>query len=172
MIQIRNGCFETNSSSTHAIIIANEEPSFFGNIELSIGEFGWGYNVYNYDSDKASYLYTAACELYQKDVFDDIADMLAPYGVNCYSHKRAEFYTDPNYSYTYLNNGYIDHVEECKEFVDYVMSDPDHLVCFLFNDESYIVTGNDNCDDIDEQWFQRKIHKADSYEHKTFFKGN
>ena len=173
MIKIRRGCFETNSSSTHAIIITKEEPGFIcPDIDLSIGEFGWAFNVHDYDDEKASYLYTAACSLYGRDVYDEIQEMLAPYGVRCYSKRRAVFKSYSGIDGEYLDNGYIDHVEDCKTFVDYVMSDPEHLICFLFSEQSYIVTGNDNCDDIDAMWFKGKIHKADGYEHETFYKGN
>ena len=171
MFKIRQGCFETNSSSTHAIIVAAEkvEPLYFS-VKFDIGEFGWEHDVLDSPDEKASYLYTAACELSDHDVYDELVEKLAPYGVSCYSTNRAQFKEYEGHKY--LDNGYVDHSDECREFVDYMMADPERLVSFLFSDKSYVVTANDNCDDIDELWYEGKIHKADEYDHKIFYKGN
>lgn len=171
MINIRRNCFETNSSSTHAIIISSESVDPIFNVDLSIGEFGWEHRVINDIDEKASYLYTAACELYCEDVFNKIKDMLLPYEIGCFSSIKPEWGTFEDGS-KYLYNGYIDHVDETKDFVEYVLSSPEHLISFTFNDKSYIVSGNDNCDEMDYEWFTKKVQKADSYEHKTFYKGN
>lgn len=171
MIKIRKGCFETNSSSTHAIIISTEKTkSYPFDLMLNIGKFGWEMDVLSYPEEKASYFYTAACSVYMRDVYDEVAEMLAPYGIHCLSAERAEF--DVIYE-GYLSNGGIDHISDGGyEFVRYLMEDAEHLVNFLFNDKSYVVTGNDNCDDVDYEWFQKKIAKANGYDHVTFMKGN
>ena len=91
MIKVRRDCVETNSSSTHAMIIASEETEPFFDVKFNIDEFGWGFRVLTDIDEKASYLYTAACEVRGYDVFDEFADMLRPYGVRCFSHLRANF---------------------------------------------------------------------------------
>lgn len=60
MIQIRNGVFETNSSSTHSICISKKPVDADGcHVDFHFGEFGWE----NDDADVADYLYTAIYEL-------------------------------------------------------------------------------------------------------------
>ena len=92
MIKIRNKCFETNSSSTHALIVSNDDflnwkveddisklPIF--NLEESINMFTYGSqdcNVYEGTftdiKDKLRYLYTVLIQanLYTKDSNDNI----------------------------------------------------------------------------------------------------
>ena len=65
MKQVRNGVFETNSSSVHAISIdsSGREPSQFrlneqGKIEISFGSFGRESRTYYSQYNKLSYLMT------------------------------------------------------------------------------------------------------------------
>lgn len=68
MIRVRNGVWETNSSSCHSITIhkgdyvlnTKDFDSYITNGKLSIelGEFGWGYDESNDGYVKASYLLT------------------------------------------------------------------------------------------------------------------
>ena len=57
MKTIRKGIFETNSSSTHALVISNNDVM---NIESPLvfrfGEFGWEFEEYSCPEDRASYL--------------------------------------------------------------------------------------------------------------------
>ena len=53
-----------------------------------------------------------------------------------------------------------------------LMNDADLLINFIFNDKSFIVTGNDNCDEIDYDWMQEKINRANTYAHRIYYKGN
>ena len=173
MLQIRKGCFETNSSSTHAIIVSEEEeldtPWF--DVNFAIGNFGWEIDILHTIDDKASYLYTAACIIKQKDVFNDLKNILAPCGIECYSTERARFHkTDRGYEW--LDNGDIDHAE-LEDFVDYIFESPEHLIRYLFDDRSYVVTSNDNCDEYTYDWFNAECtNKPETYKHKTFYKGN
>jgi len=142
MIQVRQGVFETNSSSTHAIIIAREGTETFDQIDFRIGKFGWECDSYYYSVSKASYFYTLACDLYNRDVADEISELLSPYGITCTFSKRPLFN-----GYGYLDNGYVDHPENGEELVKDLLSDASLLIDFLFNDESYVETGNDNDDE-------------------------
>ena len=170
MIKIRRNVFETNSSSVHSIVVCNEalndnsRPFIF----FSLGEFGWSMDVLDDDWSRASYFYTAACALRRHDVKNEIIDLLAPLNIECvFNEENSPQYTDYN-GFRYLDNGSIDHVEECQEFVDTLMNDGKMLARFLLDDRSFVITGNDNCDDIDREWMEKKEERANTYAHTTF----
>lgn len=172
MIKIRNGCFETNSSSVHAMIVSKEKTNPINlTVSFNIGEFGWEEREYHDPSSKASYFYTAACAVKGYDVRDEIVYMLSPYGIKC-EFGIAEFKSYKssydNKTHTYLDNGYIDHDYDCAGFVNAMMNDPDMLVRFLFNDDSFVHTGNDNSE---MEWFD-DIRAMTYPPHDLFVKGN
>ena len=172
MKKIRRGMFETNSSSTHTIIITDERCEPGCAVDFRIGKFGWEGSVY-YDIDsKASYIYTLACALLGRDVYQDFCDMLSKYGVDCECSRPAEFVvgTYNGKQYTYLNNGYVDHDYEGRDLVDALFADKDRLIRFLFSDDSFVVTCNDNMDEDERKEWE---DSADvSYPHETYYKGN
>ena len=55
-------------------------------------------------------------------------------------------------------------MDELEEFVDAVCSDEDMLMNYLFSDNSYVATGNDNDDN-------EPVINVD-YPHKEFYKYN
>ncbi len=62
MKNIRNNVFETNSSSSHSIVISRSnkckdtiELNNDGCIVLTGGEFGWDWEMYHFAEDKANY---------------------------------------------------------------------------------------------------------------------
>mgnify|MGYP000857508042 CR=1 FL=1 len=58
-IQIRNGTFETNSSSTHSVTIKTDcAKKYLVDADIYPGEFGWGYEVLRTPSEKLSYILT------------------------------------------------------------------------------------------------------------------
>ena len=64
MRQIRNGVFETNSSSVHSICIQKDKNITLPNsIYFYTDEYGWEFDCVN----TASYLYTAILSTYDKD---------------------------------------------------------------------------------------------------------
>ena len=74
MIQIRQGVFETNSSSTHAISICK----YHSNVELpevvkfeSNQDFGWEFEKYTDIYSKANYLWLAICYMYNTPEDED-----------------------------------------------------------------------------------------------------
>ena len=80
MKQIRKSLFETNSSSTHSISIANPfDKECFANdlntfvnpddnyLHVEFGEFGWGYEKYNDCYTKLQYLLTLIAEINKRD---------------------------------------------------------------------------------------------------------
>ena len=155
MIQIRQGVFETNSSSTHAISICEFNP----NMKLpevvkfeSNQDFGWEFEDYTDVYSKANYLWLAICYKYnnlsQENELIHAKATLTQYleriGVKAEFEDRryveSEWYDD-----MYINmRGYIDHPEDLYELVDAVLEKPELLYGYLFNSESMVSTGNDN----------------------------
>lgn len=171
MKKIRRGMFETNSSSTHTIIIADEKFNKGSNegcmVDFRIGEFGWETRTY-YDTDaKASYLYTAACSLLGRDVYQELYEVLSKYGIMCMCAKPAVF---KDYgSGKYLDNGYIDHVDGLHDFVNSLMSHEKLLMKYLFDERSFIHTTNDNTYEYERH---DECLENLKYRHKEFYKGN
>ena len=159
-INKRNNVFETNSSSIHAICIDKKQPTYYPpHLSFRFGEFGWENECYNDYYANASYLYQALLGLTSqygsKDYigkYDEcceyIREVLAKHNVEC------DFETGEIDWHSYMGNGYIDHVNQLDEWFDDLMKDDDKLIRFIFSDNSYIVTGNDNDDfgrpDVDE----------------------
>lgn len=155
--KIRNGCFETNSSSTHAICISKENYTKRNFIKFEIGEFGWEFKIYDDLNSRASYLITAifgldinvADEKLQqlKDILNDNNieyDIPTP-EIKSYTYgEETEYYYDID--------GYIDHVRETDTFVNAVLSDSNKLMRYLFGN-SLIITGNDNEYDYEDQMY-------------------
>lgn len=173
--QIRRGCFETNSSSTHAICIATDDVlNIPKDIHFGFGDFGWECDMYSSIRAKANYLYT--CLPYVAEDYDTlikyvtfIYNTLKSHGVENITMDNFEigvgswgsdidFYIQP------ANDCYVDHGNEADEFVIAVCTDEDKLLHYLFSNKSYVETGNDNDDyDVDI--------KVD-YPHEEYYKGN
>lgn len=168
MKKIRNGMFETNSSSTHTIIVTDRkcEPGLF--VDFAIGEFGWTFEVLRTTNEKASYLYTMACEMLDRDVYQDFYEVLVKYGVNCSCSKHAVF----DKKWGGLDNGWVDHANsgDAKEFVERMMNHEHALIKYLFSEESFVVTGNDNSDEDEREWYDDQLRV--DYPHHEYYKGN
>ena len=183
MTQIRRNVFETNSSSTHSIAIPKShehdaEKYRNRSVSFNIGEFGWSFE----EENPADYLYTAIYDCYfnseeemndkiqkLKDTLDkyqihyDLGDMKLTKEIGPYDGKER----------VYLENGYIDHGDELREFLDAVFSSDDTLLNFIFN--GLVFTGNDNCDEDEEgQAFPQRpfIYDYDFYTGKETEKPN
>lgn len=162
--QIRIGVFETNSSSTHTISIANSNEFssyvpeshviFFGS-----GEFGWENEVYHSDKNKADYLWTGIVTsgIFNAETIEKIKNsiqlLLARYDcMTCFEPYKVEKYETCDREYTTFakTHGYIDHSDELSEFLRALFPDNEGAIDeqlflnFLFNPYSYIETGNDN----------------------------
>ena len=151
--QIRRSCFETNSSSTHAICITKDGYKKADYIEFHIGEFGWEFDTYSDVYSRASYLITAIFNSdkdYADEKLQQLKDILDS---NNIKYDIPEPKVDSwEYGAYYDIDGYIDHVEETREFVEAVLSDSDRLMRYLFGD-SMIITGNDNDHDYSDRMY-------------------
>lgn len=171
MRQERRNVFETNSSSTHSICIAtnrNTELTYPEKLYFRCGEFGWEVKRLTSPEDKAAYLYASFLDLYSRDKAQDvmafIMETLQDAGVQC------EFETPIYHTYgsgnTYIQNAGIDHCgeDDHERFVDKTTSNKGRLLRYLFSEDSFVLTGNDNCDaDVDIKAF---------YPHEEYYKGN
>ena len=159
--KVRQGVWETNSSSTHSICIAKDvQPELPKSIHFEFGEFGWEIDTLDSIANKASYLYTG---LYGNERKEDVAKMiqiLQGKGIEV-TKEDALFAEGEKYA---RNSGYVDHCDELGAFLDAVMADEKALINFLFSPLSFILTGNDNDeDDVDINV---------DYAHDEYYKGN
>jgi hypothetical protein len=126
---IRNGVFETNSSSSHSISIADETKQFVldtlypdqnGVITLNGGEFGWEWFKHNDAETKANY--AAQALGLNSSLVDVIKEQTG----------ASEVIID-------VEDGYIDH-----DSYGLVPTNKEELRNFIFNKNSWLFGGNDN----------------------------
>lgn len=137
---IRSGVFETNSSSSHSISVADETKEFVldtlypdqnGVITLNGGEFGWEWFKHNDALTKANY--AAVSTLYCESLRDTLIQVIkGQTGAEEVVFGFGEDYSHPNWSY-------IDH-----DSVGTCPKDKDELRNFIFNKNSWLFGGNDN----------------------------
>lgn len=164
--QIRQGVFETNSSSTHSICIAkNAELTIPKSLHFEFGEYGWECDTLQSLGEKASYLYTGLIANNRKLDAEKVFDILKSKGIEVTFEEP--IYEESKYTagYFYADNaGYIDHSDELGTFLDDICESEDKLLQYLFSDLSFIITGNDN----DEQDVDINV----DYAHDEYYKGN
>lgn len=166
-MSIRKGTWETNSSSTHAMVIKKETPlNLPKEIHFNLGEFGWETEKYNDTYAKASYLYTALYELFEDDPMEfakhmkKIEEVLKENNIEVVWQK-----IDPNGYY------YIDHGYNLAEFVEELLANKQLLLSWLFNADSILVTSNDNGD---YEYLEKKVvpYVSRTNEYMIYTKGN
>ena len=162
--QVRRGCFETNSSSTHAICITKDDYTKGNYIDFEIGEFGWEFDTYSDLHSRASYLITAifnSNKEYADEKLQQLKNILDDNNIkyDIPTPKVDSWEYDGKTIYFYDIDGYIDHVGETKTFIEAVLSDSDRLMRYLFGD-SMIITGNDNSDDYSDRMYVNEGEEA------------
>jgi len=162
-IKIRNGVFETNSSSMHSIAIrgSNRYTQLYTNndnvVSVECGEYGWGYDRLCTAYEKLCYVVTAI-QYYDKDVhsiddnfnvnihngiksskfFSWLREMVKDYiGYDLVLNKGKGYYPD----------GYIDH--QSTDILDDFWSNDKaefkaNMKELIFNDKYSIIIDNDN----------------------------
>jgi hypothetical protein len=179
MRQIRNGVFETNSSSTHSICLdtgvsmrtIRETLQNRTRLVFRLDSFGWEVNHLILPAEKADYLYASILDLYERDEVTQatvfITDTLAKYGIEAvFEEPEWEEYNGRWITF----DAHVDHAgaHDHEEFVQLMLHSESSLMKYLFSSGSFVITANDNMgrDFMD-------IIKIDvPYEHKEFFKGN
>lgn len=186
MRQVRHNVFETNSSSTHSIVIPKSTTYSSNYVKFAIDEFGWE-NSCVYDT--ATYLYTAILDAYpyetSMDKLEQLKTILDSRSIKYeFEEPRWDEYESGN---RYLNYGYIDHANELRDFIETILNDEEMLLRYLF--AGCVYTGNDNqdtdfarCDiafksqrfynTITKKWEEEinPYHDAENYDY--FYKGN
>lgn len=173
---IRNGMFETNSSSVHSICISKKpvENVKGKKIAFYLGEYGWEHETV----DTSDYLYTAIMSLSDsEELLDKLKSILDKYEID-YTFQPVE-----KASHWWG----IDHSGETIDFVEAVLEDEDLLLRCLFSGESVVYTGNDNSggDDLydgcyiaESEKYDREVHGYvpnpyhDEDKFNYFMKGN
>ena len=143
MIKVRKCCFETNSSSTHAICIPNIVSYMPKHVDFGIGEYGWATD----DPAPEDYLYTAILCIYGhkeeelQEKLTTLKSMLSNNGIT-YSFEEPDWSTYNDWRS--LENGSLDHPEDAADLVDDLLMNDTLLLKYLSGAE--ICTGNDNSD--------------------------
>lgn len=173
MINIRKGTFETNSSSTHSICVThtNNLCPIPEKIEIDLDNygFGWEYEKYNTTEEKLAYLLIGAMSGYKNDFvstakrLDKIVSTIKKW-VKVVNIKGIEVVSYGDNMYFEPIEGYVDHRDELDELVGAMLENEELLKRYLFSDESFILTGNDN------SFGYPDIRVP--YEHSEFYKGN
>ena len=179
-LTIRKGVFETNSSSTHAVVVTRKKVQDFPeNLTFKLGAFGWEKRWYTLPEDKASYLYTCLAIYYlcyenngnEKFIkaIEQINRVLNKKGINCTFEHLDELYKK-GYPVLWEYDANIDHVGELAEFIQDVSRTESKLFRFLFSPDSFILTGNDNSEEsyVDE----KKVKTYCKNPGEVYYKGN
>ena len=174
MKQIRNGVFETNSSSTHSVSISNKKSSYYdrsclneyieydNKIHVTFGEFGWEIEHYYTPYNKLKYIVTMLAEtegrnistvdeLFETDGFKMINDAVADYchcdGIWIDSNMKVDSYEWNGKTHFYLDiDGYIDHQshEDYSSVQDFLDDYGVDITKFIFDEGVCVITDNDN----------------------------
>lgn len=170
--QIRQGVFETNSSSTHSICIAKDaELTIPKSLHFEFGEFGWECNTLQSIGEKASYLYTGLIANNRKEDSDNIIQLLKDKGIEVTVEEpiyENNSYTDSEGKLveyvSATNTGYVDHSDRMTPFLNAICGDEGKLMRYLFSDLSFVLTSNDNGGD--------DVRINVSYPNDNYYKGN
>lgn len=156
MKQIRQGVFETNSSSTHSVTIYNAEdkyvyPKYLPAIEF--GEYGWEQNLYPDYTDKLSYVITMIGSKHELGGLSD--ESAKEEFLNClhflWLQDMVKEVCGVELAVKFLDGwnplGYIDHQSE--DTLDAFWSDEEDefkskMKEFIFNEKYAFETDNDN----------------------------
>ena len=148
--QIRISVFETNSSSTHSICIKKDVSDYPDHVHFGRGEFGWEPEAYNDMWTKAEYLHEAILDnvdskVQYERIKSKIEEILSNKNITCTWDDRLEWNTyKDGTEYECSFKGYIDHGRELNDWIEDLLNNFDLLYSFLFSDNSWVITGNDN----------------------------
>lgn len=134
-MQIRKKIFETNSSSTHSIVVDSGidyvTPEIEGEeIIIKGGGYGWGYEKLDTWRGRASYAYTYAKNYGKKMDLENLRLVIEDY-----TKKKVVFVDE-------MDDTYIDH-QSIKE-AETIFGNYDRIKSVIFGKDSYIIIDNDN----------------------------
>lgn len=155
-LQIRQGCFETNSSSSHSLTISSrgnysygaipvfrefynekEDKEYKNAVVLTGGEFGWGVDYYQDSLTKANYLAVMLknYNIGDLEMFESL--LKEETGAEQIIYDFTDDWDSSNFSY-------IDHQSADSYTVEEAYSSKENLKNFIFNRESILIIDNDN----------------------------
>jgi hypothetical protein len=151
--QVRNGAFETNSSSTHSICIASGETTDtlqkddkYNAVIIESGEFGWEVEDYWDARSKAAYCYTYAVSRRDdsKAFSEDKNLYMLRKVISEHTGHDVKFEHEVNIENkdSWYPYGYIDH--QSMDVPEEAFESEESLKQFIFNRRSILHTDNDN----------------------------
>lgn len=175
---IRFGTFETNSSSTHSLVISNKDRGYTydfpvdenGVLTVPFGEFGWGPDILKTPLEKLSYYVTDHRSKDDESVYGDHYktwdDLLEGISKNEAINKVIELIKSKcpkvkevvfKQASSFYPRGYIDHdsVGTSNEV------SPEELI---FNNGILIIIDNDNCCYFSDFTYKEKADKEDLFD--------
>lgn len=167
MRQERRCVFETNSSSTHSVCITTErkaELAYPEKLVFRCRDFCWEYQRLSTPDEKADYLYASILSLQSREEAENsknkIYAMLGELGIEC-EFEQAKYFGDG-----WCENAHVDHAGEDDHlgFVNRVLSNRGRLIRYLFSNQSFVLTGNDN--------EAHDVGICVDYRHEEYYKGN
>lgn len=171
MVSIRKNVFETNSSSTHAICIAKtNKQQIPERIEINLHNYEFGWEEDKRDSTDEKLAYILIGMLSYKNIneaskqISELSELLKDFGVKSLTISGIEIHSYGSKPYFDTWDGYVDHANELEYFIELLLERPEVLKEYLFNNDSFILTGNDNSDS--------DISINVNYEYEEFYKGN
>lgn len=151
--QVRKNIFETNSSSTHSIVIGNNGEDIYAGLprklEFHGDQFGWEHRLYNYTQAKANYLFTSLIYVDNpQECIERIKEILAKWNIETEFDEIVKKHWESGGDYYEIADKfcYVDHGNENKDLVKELCEDEAKLMNYLFSDGSYVETSNDNSD--------------------------
>ena len=170
MKRVRQGAFESNSSSSHSLLIRKPGKMYYRDLQpmgydrlvhVEFGEFGWGVDTYYSTKTKLSYAVTMVAETEEFNSEDEFYETAGMKAINelikdkchcngvCvdYPNFQPESYTwDGEIKHYMSHNGYIDHQScECYNSLQDFLNDWDiTLERFIFDDNVGLLIDNDN----------------------------
>lgn len=200
-LSVRNGVFETNSSSVHSISVVKMRTK--GDWESYLEEdyrkgmiggskivfrpkcYGWEFALLDDVNEKASYLASVAYHLISSEIKGQasVDDEYNAY-LDRFAKQAKKWLDEDDLAYRFVKpkvskwssgceyvETSVDHGGEAKEFYDYVMSSKENFLGFLLMPNSIVWTGNDNSAVI-PCLEESKIRWYDDDDIKIFEKGN
>lgn len=153
-IQVRDKVFETNSSSSHSVTVADDEVRDIeldketlrkGVIELDLGRYyGWEWERFYKPENKLAYLLTQAIRYDVSDI--DLGDVTARYREDNFDFdniiKEVESFTGCKVKVNISGEVGVDH-DSAGVGLE-LARDGKKLIDFLFSSKSFVELGNDN----------------------------
>lgn len=173
--QVRKSIFETNSSSTHSIVVGNNGEDIYSGLperlEFHGDEFGWEHRLHTDTQTKADYLFTSLLYMDEEgtpyEYMERIKEILAKWNIEATFDEIEEKRYDSGYVCYEVKDKfcYVDHGDGNKDLVKELCEDEAKLMNYLFSNGSYVETSNDND-------YCEKLGTEPKYLMLDYYKGN